>query len=232
MSRTVLYGTEDAKKYRQSDEEEVASANHAYICGRLGEITRSFDRMISALDLGCGTGRYFHCLKQVASLTGVDLSAEMLEQARTPVKVEEIKIHRIQTVCGDILEVSFSPASFEVIYSLGVLGEHCPLEPEMCNRLYDWLKTGGKLFFSVVDIASKPGAKSLKRRVAEAVLKLCPRGLASKIARKFSTHYLTERQLREIMRQSKFNHFQITHHVSKSPKWTGAHFLCLSSKDL
>ena len=36
---------------------------------------------LRVLDLGCGTGRYFHCLNNISCLVGIDISPDMLEVA-------------------------------------------------------------------------------------------------------------------------------------------------------
>ena len=54
---------------------------------------RSFRRApIDALDLGCGTGRYFCALRGVRTLVGLDASAAMLERARHPMHEDQITI--------------------------------------------------------------------------------------------------------------------------------------------
>src|ERR1041385_9228822 len=73
-------------RYREDDEVEVTTENHRHYCEMLREITTSFDRPISVLDVGCGTGRYFHCLKNVDLLIGLDISPEMLKAAESPVR--------------------------------------------------------------------------------------------------------------------------------------------------
>src|SRR5688500_7403301 len=79
------YGSRRALAYRQYDEapmESGGSKNHW--CTLLRDLSRSFDRKIDVLDVGCGTGRYFRCLCNVRRLVGVDISEHMLEQARNP----------------------------------------------------------------------------------------------------------------------------------------------------
>ena len=57
-------------QYRRDDELEVNTSHHRRLALILEQITSSFDHPISVLDMGCGTGRYFHCLKNVERLVG------------------------------------------------------------------------------------------------------------------------------------------------------------------
>src|SRR4051812_13209243 len=77
-------------QYRRDDELEVTTENHCRLGRLLRRICRSFPPGIAVLDVGCGTGRYFHCLENVAHLTGVDISENMLAAARNPVRKEWI----------------------------------------------------------------------------------------------------------------------------------------------
>ena len=61
-----------------------AGTNQALI-DWLGSVCDRFDHPIDVLDLGCGTGRYFWGLRNVTTLTGLDASAPMLEEARHPI---------------------------------------------------------------------------------------------------------------------------------------------------
>src|ERR1700722_865570 len=85
-----------AARYRCDDEIEVTTENHAHLRNILGAISSSFGRPISVLDAGCGTGRYFYCLKNVKCLTGIDISQEMLRIAGSPVRQEEITAGTIE----------------------------------------------------------------------------------------------------------------------------------------
>ena len=63
---------DNSKKYRESDELEVYSGNYLHFCTSLQQISLSFGHRITALDLGCGTGRYFNCLQNVDGLTALE----------------------------------------------------------------------------------------------------------------------------------------------------------------
>ena len=81
------------------------------------------------LDLGCGTGRYFWGLRQVKTLTGLDASAAMLDEARHPIHADRVAAgSAITLVEGDVMTHEFAPASFDLVYSIGVLAEHVPLD--------------------------------------------------------------------------------------------------------
>src|SRR4026207_126115 len=113
-------------QYRADDEIEVTSRHHDHLRETLCELSRSFGRPIKVLDAGCGTGRYFHCLENVQDLIGLDLSAEMLEEARMPVRDQEVSIAEIQLICESIFDAQFDTGSFDLIYSLGMFGFACP----------------------------------------------------------------------------------------------------------
>src|SRR5882757_10066097 len=95
VEETIKAGyREVSSQYRRDDEIEVTTANHQRICATLKRICVSFPYPISALEVGCGTGRYFHCLTNVDELTGLDISEEMLRAAENPVRQEQISIKK------------------------------------------------------------------------------------------------------------------------------------------
>src|SRR5437868_160758 len=74
VAERVRAGYEEiAPRYRSDDEIEVTSANHRRLESILTLISSSFRHPIRALDVGCGTGRYFHCLRNTERLVGMDI---------------------------------------------------------------------------------------------------------------------------------------------------------------
>ena len=216
--------------YRESDEIEIASENHKRTCNILADISRSFGHQISVLDLGCGTGRYFHCLQHVERLIGIDIALTMLKHARNPIKKNEISISHIDLICANIFDLHISRNIFDFIYSIGLLGELSPFDIYICNKLFSLLRPGGKLFFTVVDVYSKFGSMSLKRRIAERVCPLLPSIWKEKLRERLKTFYMTDIELREILEKSKFTQYEVLRHVSTSPFWRGAHYECIATK--
>ncbi len=236
VEETIRAGyREVSSQYRSDDEIEVTTANHHRICATLQRICVSFPQPITALDVGCGTGRYFHCLTNVEELTGIDISDDMLRAAETnPVRKEIISVKKIELMRGNVYLRSFSAESFDFIYSLGMFGNGCPVTPEVCNHFYGWLKPGGKLYFNTVDFAGLPFWYRARRQA---------RGLVYPMLTRRLKHVLDERearqpafcmnreQLEEVVRQTKFKTFQVASHVCRSPLWTGRHLECIASKE-
>ncbi|MBO9593310.1 MAG: class I SAM-dependent methyltransferase [Niabella sp.] len=96
------------------------------------------------LDLGCGYG--WHCRyaaeQGAVQVTGVDLSARMLEQARSYTAYTQIQYLR-----QSIEAVEFPPASFDVIISSLALHYIADYEG-VCKRMFTMLSAGGRLVFS------------------------------------------------------------------------------------
>ena len=80
----------------------------------LRAVCERFTPHIDVLDLGCGTGRYFHALRDVRRLVGIDVSAPMLERALMPVDGATVAIESIQLVQGDFLQHEFEPGEFDL----------------------------------------------------------------------------------------------------------------------
>src|SRR5262245_50005916 len=85
-----------AALYRKDDEIEVTTPHHQHLAAILSRITGSFNRPIRVLDVGCGTGRYFYCLKNVDTLVGLDITTEMLMAARQPIFGDRISAKRVR----------------------------------------------------------------------------------------------------------------------------------------
>jgi len=236
VEETIRAGyREVSSQYRNDDEIEVTTPNHHRICATLQRLCVSFTEPITALDVGCGTGRYFHCLTNVEELTGIDISDEMLQTAETkPVRQEMITVKKIQLVRGNAYLRSFPPESFHFIYSLGMFGNGCPVTLEICNRFHDWLKPGGKLYFNTVDFDGLPLWYRARRQAREFVYPMLTRRLKNVLDERESRQpafCMNRKQLENVMRQTEFKTFQVTSHVCQSPLWQGRHLECIASKE-
>lgn len=226
-----VYDGPYAHNYRLSDQAEIVTENHAHYRAILEAICSSLNSGAWVLDLGCGTGRYFHCLRKIDRLVGVDISWDMLRQARRPIGGDEIEILRVDLVRANLLESAFHAESFDFIYSIGVLGEHSPFDLALCERLYRSLKTGGRLFFTVVDGESRVRRKRLRRRVADALYPALPAAVRRRLDERWRSFYMTKSELKDVMDNSPFPRFEIARHTCSSPGWEGAHYECLAVKD-
>ena len=108
------------------------------------------DTPVRVLDLGCGTGLAGEHLKPLAaSLTGVDLSSGMLEQAAQKNIYDDL----IQGELVTYLEASTE--RFELIVAADVLSYFGALE-EVLSATKKQLKPNGHFIFSVQALASPP----------------------------------------------------------------------------
>jgi SAM-dependent methyltransferase len=85
----------------------------------------------SAIDLGCGTGRYSRKLRhRKVKVCGMDLSFGMLKQA----EMLDNGTEPFEKVCGDCCSLPFKDQQFDIILSFGVISimsDHLPLFEEM-----------------------------------------------------------------------------------------------------
>ena len=236
VEETIRAGyREVSSQYRRDDEIEVTTQNHHRICGTLQRICVSFPHPIKALDAGCGTGRYFHCLTNVEELTGLDISEEMLRAAEDPVRREHISVKKIRRIRGNVYLSSFDAGSFHFIYSLGMFGNGCPVTVELCNKFYDWLAPGGKVYFNTVDFAGLPLWYRARRQARDLLYPMLTRRLQSVLDERASRQpwfSMQRGELERVMRATRFSTFQVTSQVCESPLWSGRHLECIASKGL
>ena len=221
-------------RYREDDEIEVTTENHRHYCQILREISASFDHPISVLDIGCGTGRYFHCVENVGSLVGLDISPEMLKAAESPVLQWEIGARETRLICANAYLASFPGGSFDFIYSLGMFGHGCPVTPEICENVHRWLKPSGRLFFNVVDLATLPIPMRIRRIVRKLIEPILPSSLRRSLTQRrerLPFFGMTRAELSAIMEKSSFSRFEIRPHVCTSPLWRGVLLECFAAKE-
>lgn len=198
----ALYDEAYARKYRDRDEALQTLASNRDLIDWLGGVCDRFDHPIDVLDLGCGTGRYFWGLRHLASLTGIDASAPMLEAAQRPVHADRLAAVPINLVQGDLLGHDFPTASFDLVYSIGVLAEHVPLDRAFVERVHGWLKPGGRFAFTTVHPASPSVPQTMPRRIATLGNAILPASLTSSLHRRLvgGGTYADERWIHIIVR--------------------------------
>jgi len=222
-------------QYRRDDEIEVQTKNHQRLSQSLKQICRSFPHTISVLDVGCGTGRYFHCLDNTHRLTGIDISEEMLSSAASPVRASEITVKNIRLIRQNIYLAEFPPYSFDLIISLGMFGHGCPVTVEICNKLSEWLKPGGKLYFNVVDFAGLPFWYRIRRQVRKIIYPRLPKRLKQILderEQRSPFFGLTKTQLEKVLAASCLTNYTVSSHACQSPLWNGRHLECLATKQV
>jgi SAM-dependent methyltransferase len=230
--RVAASFTEDwARKYRELDAQAFEDGGAGNHYGQIVQgISASFGRPIDVLDAGCGTGRYFHCLKRVRRLVGVDISASMLQLARDPIGRELLDVQTIDLMCGDALSLDLPHAAFDFIYSIGVLGEYSPLDASTLGRFRDLLAPLGVLFITAVDSGSRVSvpeadAPSIVRRLVRKSFPRLPQRLRRLLNRRFSPFYVTRAQLQSAFLACGFSEISLTEFVHTSG-WLGTHWDC------
>jgi SAM-dependent methyltransferase len=225
------FDAEWSRKYRQLDD-QVAKTGESYRHYALlvEQLSASFGRPIVALDLGCGTGRHFCCLQNVERLVAMDLSEDMLEQARHPLFADKITVGSIEYLAGDVFSSDLREGTFDLIYSIGVLGEYVPLDAATLERLYALLRPGGVAFFTVTDSRSRisepeNAQPSFVRRVLRKSFPILPEIVRELLNRYYSPSYTTPARMHRLLRESPFARYTMEPYVHLTG-WRGTNLDC------
>lgn len=222
-----------AEQYRRDDDIEARSENHHRIGGNLRRMCRSFPHAIRVLEIGCGTGRYFHWLENVKLLVGTDLSEQMLKRARQPVHGSEITAREIRLIPGNIYDMRFDPGAFDFIYCMGMFGYGAALTPEFCVNLQTWLAPGGRLYFDAIEVPPESRKDRMKRAIKRRVLPLLPDFAQRKLATRQTGVPVIRHKRHEVeraMESAGFSDFTLSSNYCHSPLWTGVHLECVARK--
>ncbi len=222
-----------ARQYRENDERDVTGPDHQRLGSILSSICCSFHRPITALDIGCGTGRFFHCLSNVRKLVGMDVSEAMLTEARSPVCAHEISVQDIELRCENFYTAGFPHASFDFIYSIGVFGNGCGLSVEVCNKFYHWLTPDGCLFVDAIDSSGAPLTVQLRRHTKRVVYGMLPRKLQNAWDHRsgwLPMFVTSRRHLTRLFHKTHFPHFSIQSMAYHLPTGMGRKLECFASK--
>ena len=153
-----------AKSYRSSDDTYYSSSHDTGKFAFVQKVSSSYHAP-AVLDMGCGTGRYFHCYNNAQSVVGFDLSRPMLLEAKNP--VGGIR-NSITLINSSLTEIEFRRSSFDVVICMGMFGGISPLEESIVCKVSGWLKPGGCFCFDVIErwlVAPTPG--TWRSRVAD-----------------------------------------------------------------
>jgi SAM-dependent methyltransferase len=198
-----LYRADYARQYRLHDDELDRVEAYEMFCDWLGRISASFPQPIDVLDLGCGTGRYFCALRNVRSVVGIDASAAMLEEAKRPLRADRIGAS-IDLVHGDLMDHDFGEGRFDLVYSVGVLAEHTPLDARVIANVSRWIRPGGRFAFTTVHPESASIPRTFARTIGRLLLPLATGGLRRRLHERLAIGglYADETRIRELLASS------------------------------
>jgi SAM-dependent methyltransferase len=221
-----------AERYRLDDEIELLTENHQRLGGNLRRICQSFPAPIRVLEIGCGTGRFFHWLDNTALLVGTDVSAGMLERARNPVRAEAVSASEVRLIHGDIHAARFDPVSFDFIFALGVFGYGVEFTADLGAHIHRWLAPGGRFYFDAIDELVDGRMDRVKQGIKRLVFPCLPSSLAAKFRARdpLPVYYHSREQIERRMSAAGFSDFALSSNTCKSPLWSGSHIECMARK--
>jgi SAM-dependent methyltransferase len=196
-----LYQPDYARRYRAHDDEFEASVPCRQFADWLAAVCRSFAKPIDVLDLGCGTGRYFWALVGVHRLVGLDASAPMLAEARRPFNADRVGAASVSLIEGDLFDHDFPADGFDLVYSIGVLAEHVPLNAAIVARVHRWLRPGGRFAFTTVHPESPSIPRTVGRRLGRMLLPVTAGALRHRLHTRLLSAgmYADERRIQELL---------------------------------
>jgi SAM-dependent methyltransferase len=162
LERAVTDTPDEAHGYRASDNRGCHDESHVGK-GRLIEAVCTRYTRPAVLDVGCGTGRYFMYARRADPrlLVGLDYSRHMLHEAKAAVQDARADL----LIRGSLLTLGFRPASFDVIYCMGVFGLWCPLDVAFLDTARRLLTPGGTIVLTTIQ-ADPPGAHGWRGHLA------------------------------------------------------------------
>lgn len=213
------YDSEAANNYRNADARDIKTPASREVIAHLRNLSRQFEHKTNVLDVGCGTGRFFHALENVKELTGLDLSEPMLLAAKKPVKQEQLDVESIKLVHSDFLTADLPQQGFDLIYAVGVFGHPAPIDKQVLDRFYRHLAPGGCLFFT---IANKHDSnyermflKSSSRRFVESFFRFLPHPLQVFLNQRWQNHFVSQLEMEALFKSSQFSMFRTWPMVSR-----------------
>lgn len=112
-------------------------------------ISRFFHEPHNLLDIGCSTGIFLSCAKQIGwNVTG-------LEPSHWAANIASNRLSGMEIYVSTLANADFPGENFDVITLWDVL-EHLPYPSDALFSLHRWLKPSGWLFLNTPDITSLP----------------------------------------------------------------------------
>ena len=161
--KSVYLTSQNAEGYREYDDRPYDK--YALKFGeKITQICNSYHKKINILDVACGTGRYFHRLRNVNTLHGVDFSIHMLEKAKHPTRIEDVhwwkNQEKVKLFCNTADDFCKNSAAkdkihkYDFIYSIGAIAEYgypegITASRALFNNMTKSLNKGGTLLFTV-----------------------------------------------------------------------------------
>jgi SAM-dependent methyltransferase len=148
----------------------------------------------------------------------------MLERARHPIGDVEIPADRVTLIEGDFLTHEFSDGEFDLVYAIGVLGEHSPFDETIASRVKRWLRPGGRFAFTTVHPSSSSVPRTVGRRLGEALAPVAPGPLRRHLRARLMSGglYADERRVAEVLGAAGLDAESIEHSIRRaSPRARG-----------
>lgn len=145
-ARVTGYWTERAESFFEQREHELHSSKAGkWKAEILGQIDAAFDRNVKILDVGCGAGFFTVLLgKEGFDVTGVDLTEEMIVEARRLIDLNAPYAGRTEVMAMDAEKLSFDDESFDIVITRNLTWTL----PHPIDAYREWfrvLKKGGML---------------------------------------------------------------------------------------
>lgn len=196
----------------------------------LQEACNSRNEKISVLELGCGTGRYFHFLTNIRKLIGVDISFDMLNSARENLKTMP-ELEAVTSLIHSSIEDFATDLKFDFIYSIGTLAEYCEFSENLLAKIVSYLKPGGYFFFTLVDSESFDSNEYIwhRKKLMRILLKVLPKSIRNKVDARWLTNkdwkhlFLSREQVEIILNSSSVS---IKWELSKAKDSLHMHHIC------
>jgi len=144
---------------QQEESDTLSKAEMVEILNQLPSLNS-----MEVLELGAGIGRYTSHFAQVSShVSAVDFTENFLDQNRKATA----QFNNITYYCTDVMNLEFEPASFDFVFMNWLL---MYLDDQQIvllrDRIHQWLRVGGTLFFRESCLWEGLTAGSLKNNPA------------------------------------------------------------------